>query len=107
MDRRAVAKTPSKKVAISSRADSGDRRRRAMLEWMRTRQVPVQGAELAQRFRVSRQCVVQDVAILRAGGQEIFATPQGYRLPAQTSRLFRAILACRHAPERTDEELRI
>jgi transcriptional regulator of NAD metabolism len=104
---RAVTKTLSKKAAISSRADSGDRRRRAMLGWMRARQVPIQGGELARHFRVSRQCVVQDMAILRAGGHDIFATPQGYRLPEQTSHLFRAILACRHAPERTEEELQI
>jgi transcriptional regulator of NAD metabolism len=51
--------------------------------------------------------VVQDIAILRAAGNEILATPQGYRLPQQASRAFRAILACRHAPERTEEELQI
>jgi transcriptional regulator of NAD metabolism len=51
--------------------------------------------------------VVQDIAILRAAGNEILATPQGYRLPQQSSRAFRAILACRHAPERTEEELQI
>ena len=52
-----------------------------MVEWMRSRHAPVQGSEIAAHFRVSRQCVVQDVAILRAAGTEILATPQGYRLP--------------------------
>ncbi len=89
------------------RVDSGEKRRGQMLAWMRTQRMPVQGGELARHFRVSRQCVVQDVAILRAGGNEILATPQGYRLPEHSSRAFRAILACRHAPERTEEELQI
>jgi len=62
---------------------------------------------LAKHFRVSRQCLVQDVAILRASGEDIVATPQGYRLPKGTGRLHRAILASRHEPERTEEELQI
>jgi transcriptional regulator of NAD metabolism len=50
---------------------------------------------------------VQDVAILRAGGEEIVATPRGYRLPLSAPHAHRAILACKHPPERTREELQI
>jgi uncharacterized protein len=89
------------------REDSGDRRRREILGWMQDRDVPIQGSDLARRFRVSRQCVVQDIAILRAGGEEILATPMGYRLPRQSPRSFRSVIACRHTPEQTREELEI
>jgi transcriptional regulator of NAD metabolism len=65
------------------------------------------GSDLARRFRVSRQCLVQDVAILRAAGVEILSTPQGYRLPQARTSAHRAILACRHTPEQTEEELNI
>ncbi len=54
--------------------------------------------------------MVQDVAILRAGGEDIIATPRGYRIPANGGRsgaVVREVLACRHAPERTEEELHI
>jgi transcriptional regulator of NAD metabolism len=78
-----------------------------MLDWMRDQAAPIRGGALARHFRVSRQCVVQDVAILRASGEQIIATPQGYRLPPGTDRAQRAILACRHGPERTEEELHI
>jgi transcriptional regulator of NAD metabolism len=88
-------------------ADSGDSRRRRMFAWMRSHPAPVRGGELARRFRVSRQCVVQDIAILRAGGREILATPRGYRLPGGSERSHQAVLACRHAPERAKEELEI
>lgn len=93
--------------AAAPRLESGGNRRRRIVEWMRHHRAPVRGGELARRFRVSRQCVVQDMAILRAGGEEILATPSGYRLPQGASRSHRAILACRHAPERTEEELQI
>ncbi|HWG57751.1 MAG TPA: transcription repressor NadR [Candidatus Acidoferrales bacterium] len=78
-----------------------------ILKRIRTHRAPVRGGELAQEFRVSRQCIVQDVAILRASGQEILATPRGYRLPQQATRARRAIIACRHRPARTEEELNI
>ncbi len=87
--------------------DTAAQRRRRIVAWMRAHAGPVRGGELAKRLRVSRQCLVQDVAILRAGGEEILATPQGYRLPKSPSRLHRILLACKHAPERTEEELHI
>jgi transcriptional regulator of NAD metabolism len=87
--------------------ESGSDRRRRIVEWMRAHSAPVRGGEIARRFRVSRQCVVQDMAILRAGGREIVATPRGYQLPGLPVRPHRAILACRHKPERTQEELHI
>lgn len=89
------------------RQASADERRRRIVLWMRSHGAPIRGGELAKRFRVSRQCLVQDVAILRAGGEQILATPRGYRLPEKPDHAHRAILACRHAPERTEEELEI
>jgi transcriptional regulator of NAD metabolism len=74
---------------------------------MRAHGAPILGGELARRFHVSRQCLVQDIAILRATGEEILSTPQGYRLPGGSTDAHRAILACKHAPERTEEELHI
>lgn len=63
------------------------------------------GAELARRLGVSRQVIVQDIAILRAAGEDIVATPQGYRLGAGTVAPYRAVLAVRHRPEQTQLEL--
>ena len=85
-------------------------RRRHIVAWIRSRGTPLRGDELAKRFHVSRQCVVQDIAILRAAGEDILATPRGYWLPDRPSQFRRShseILACRHEPERTEEELQI
>lgn len=84
-------------------SEGGDRRAR-ILRLLQEAQGPVPGADLARRLGVSRQVVVQDVAILRAAGHEILATPQGYRLPAQAPR-YREVLAVRHGPEETEAEL--
>lgn len=95
------------RTSPKGKGDPAELRRRGILALMRTHGEPIRGGELAKRFRVSRQCLVQDVAILRAGGEQIEATPRGYHLPAVARLKHRAILACRHAPERTEEELNI
>jgi transcriptional regulator of NAD metabolism len=77
------------------------------MERLRARKGPIAGNELARQFRVSRQCLVQDVAILRARGEEILSTPRGYRLPEAKPAAHRAIIACQHSPEHTQEELNI
>lgn len=87
--------------------DAGDDRRRRICAWIERHRAPVRGSELAQHFDVSRQCIVQDIAILRAAGAEILATPRGYRLPETSKLEHREILACDHPPERTEEELHI
>jgi hypothetical protein len=102
-----LKKTSRHKAPQGNHLDSSEKRRRRIVEYLRQQGVPVRGGELAQRLRVSRQCLVQDVAILRAGGDEIVATPQGYRLPENSSVFHRAVLACRHAAEDTQEELEI
>ena len=94
-------------ASAKTKPDAAEQRRRGILAWIQSHGQPIRGGELAKRFGVSRQCLVQDVAILRAGGEPIEATPRGYHLPAGPKRGHRAILACRHAPERTREELEI
>ncbi len=96
-----------KRPASTVEKASSKRRRRRILDWMRSSGGPLSGAELAKRLRVSRQCLVQDIAILRAAGEEIMATPRGYQLPQPANHGHRAVLACRHSPERTEEELQI
>jgi len=89
------------------RDDAGASRRQRLMEWMRVQKKPVPGSVLAQHLRVSRQCLVQDIAILRAAGEEILSAPQGYRLPKAETTEHRAIVACKHLPDRTEEELQI
>ena len=55
-------------------------RRQAILEQLKRAEKPVSATALARQYGVSRQIIVGDVALLRAGGEPISATPRGYVL---------------------------
>lgn len=81
-------------------------RRQAILDRLRTADRPVSASTLAAGLNVSRQIIVGDIALLRAGGAEISATPRGYVLPRATDGITRTI-ACRHTLAQTGQELDI
>lgn len=81
-------------------------RRQAILDRLRTADRPVSASALAAGLNVSRQIIVGDIALLRAGGAEISATPRGYVLPQATDGITRTI-ACRHTLAQTGQELDI
>lgn len=81
-------------------------RRQAILDQLRTTDRPVSASALAAGLNVSRQIIVGDIALLRAGGAEISATPRGYVLPRATDGITRTI-ACRHTLAQTGQELDI
>lgn len=53
-------------------------RRMAILNDLKTAGKPTSASFLAKRYQVSRQIIVGDIALLRAAGEKIFATPRGY-----------------------------
>ena len=57
---------------------AAEKRRQAILEILQQAERAVSAGYLAERFSVSRQIIVGDVALLRAGGADISATPRGY-----------------------------
>ena len=59
---------------------NGQERRSAIVEYIRNSQSPVSGTKLAEVFHVSRQVIVQDIALIRAGGYEVMSTNRGYIL---------------------------
>ncbi len=63
------------------------------------------GSRLAQEFQVSRQVIVQDIALLRKEGHEILSASRGYQLAKGelASRVFKVF----HTSERTEEELNV
>ena len=53
------------------------KRRQAIAQQLEQARGPVSASALAKEFAVSRQIIVGDVALLRASGMEISATPRG------------------------------
>lgn len=58
----------------------GDNRREKLLQMLHEEEQPISGTELAKRFRVTRQIIVQDIALLRASNKNILSTNKGYVL---------------------------
>ncbi|HPT83757.1 MAG TPA: transcription repressor NadR [Limnochordia bacterium] len=77
-----------------------EERRARILALLSETDGPVTGSALSSLFGVTRQVIVGDVAVLRAQGAEIIATPQGYLLPKPSAAGVRSRLAVRHGPER-------
>lgn len=64
-------------VQVVKVMNEGDIRRKALLDLLKTGDGPVSGSTLSGKLGVSRQVIVQDIALLRAANKEIFATPKG------------------------------
>ena len=83
-------------------------RRQAIARRLEGASGPVSAAVLAREHSVSRQIIVGDIALLRAGGMDIQATPRGYILQGQDAATAGGLLytiACRHGRENLAEEL--
>ena len=78
---------------------TGQERRDAMIEIVQNSEKPVSGTALAKQFAVSRQVIVQDIALIRAAGYEVLSTHRGYLLGQKNSvtRIFKV--------SHTDEEI--
>ncbi|MDD6716889.1 MAG: transcription repressor NadR [Firmicutes bacterium] len=83
-----------------------DERRASLLADLTGAGGPVSASKLAARYNVSRQIIVGDIALLRASGEDITATPRGYILKLTPGGIIRR-LACVHTPEQMEDELNI
>ena len=69
----------------------GAERRMMSFQTVKTAGKPISGSSFAKQFGVSRQVIVQDIALLRAEGNDIVSTSSGYLLSEQfqASRVFK------------------
>lgn len=85
---------------------TGQERRAEIMNILRQSTMPLSGAALGKQLGVSRQVVVQDIALLRQSGEEIYATNRGYVTGvanARSKRLFKV----HHTIEQTGDELNL
>ena len=82
-------------------------RREEIGDMLRAVRHPLSASTIARKFAVSRQVIVGDIALMRASGQNILATPRGYILQAQEEEnaYFERSLACAHSAQELAEEI--
>ncbi len=73
------------------------KRRSRLVQLLKEADGPLTGSDLSGLLGVTRQIIVGDVAVLRARGEQIVATPRGYLLyPAYAAAVNRSTLAVCH-----------
>ena len=82
---------------------NGEERRKKIVKMLTTGTKPIPGVALAKQFDVSRQVIVQDIALLRANGMNIFSTNRGYLIQKDSvaSRVFKVY----HSDDDVEKEL--
>ena len=86
----------------------GEQRRQFLLNKIKTSDQPLTGSELASLTNVSRQVIVGDMTLLKAKGEPIIATSQGYLFLAdRVTEVASRRIACRHRAEDTEAELKL
>lgn len=83
----------------------GEKRRESLLKILQESDSPVSGTKLAEKFHVSRQVIVQDIALLRAGSHDIISTHKGYVLQEKGS--IQRVFKVKHSAEKMLEELNL
>ncbi len=82
-----------------------EERRDAIVRTLQASSKPVSATRLSEMFEVSRQIIVQDIALIRAGGVTVTALSRGYVLEQRGS-CQRVFKLC-HSDEDTERELNL
>jgi len=87
----------------------GEERRQAILAILKMEQKAITGTELAKRSNVSRQVIVNDMALLKAKNEPIIATSQGYLYLIENKEhaVFEREIASFHTNSEAEDEMNI
>ncbi|MBE5961097.1 MAG: transcription repressor NadR [Lachnospiraceae bacterium] len=83
----------------------GNERREKLLELLTASKEPISGSDLAKKLGVSRQVIVQDIALLRAVNKNILSTTKGYILYVQEKERAHRCFSVRHTTSQIEDEL--
>lgn len=86
---------------------NNDERKKAILNVLMEKEEPITGSELAKIFNVTRQIIVQDIALLRAEKLDITSMSRGYVLVKNISNKVRETVKVCHSSEKIEDELKI
>ena len=85
---------------------TGEKRRTKLLQLLKDSDLPMTGTALAKAFQVSRQVIVQDIALMRAENHPIVSTNKGYlyRVSAPEEAWPKRVFFVRHTTAQVLEE---
>lgn len=85
---------------------NGETRREKIKQMLQESSQPLTGTALANALHVSRQVIVQDIALLRHEGHEIVGLHTGYVLREERKGL-RRLIKCHHTDDQLEDEMDI
>jgi hypothetical protein len=83
----------------------GQERRDELVKILENNNEPVSGTELAKRLGVSRQVIVQDIALLRAVNKDILSTTKGYIIYHREEQKKNRCFLVKHTTDEIEDEL--
>lgn len=83
---------------------SAIQRRKEIIKLLIKENKALKGSYIANKFNVTRQIVVKDIAILRAEGNSIIATPEGYIISINDKIMYKRIFAVCHSADDIKDE---
>lgn len=83
----------------------GNIRREQLLKILNNATEPVSGGELSRLLGVSRQVIVQDIALLRASNVNIISTTKGYMVYPLEQNKVKRVFQVKHTDEQIEDEL--
>jgi len=83
----------------------GKARRDAIVKELFHQKDPVTGTSLAKKYGVSRQVIVQDIALLRAQGVNVVSTAEGYMPSIVKEETFKRAFSVKHSISQIEDEL--
>ena len=85
----------------------GSERRLRILQMLENSAAPVSGTAMAKALHVSRQVIVQDIALLRASEENILSTPRGYLMYRRPKAPALRRVRVSHTGEQMEQELNL
>ena len=82
---------------------TGEQRREEIINSIKASEGPISGKALATKYDVSRQVIVQDIALIRASGVDVISTNRGYVI--NNEKTFSRVFKVKHTDAEVEEEL--
>lgn len=87
---------------------TGEERRNKIMQLLQESDTPLSGTALAKSFHVSRQVIVQDIALMRAENRSILSTNKGYLLRSENTENAqpKRVFCVKHSTQQVLDEFR-